>query len=106
MAKKCNVHVNSCLVEPLSYDATKKKELGHTLIDKRVNDDNLCGMTTPDQHELDAAWELCIDALQAIQRYTFDPGDFDAATVAVLCRAIELTAKKEVEICYKKNSSS
>jgi hypothetical protein len=60
-------------------------------------------MKTPDQHELDAAWELCIDALQAIRQYTFDPGDFEAASVAVLCRAIELTAKKEVEICYKQS---
>jgi hypothetical protein len=83
-----------------------KKVLGHTLIDKLVNNDNLASMTTPDQHELDAAWELCIDALQAAQRYTFDPGDFEAATVALLARAIELTAKKEVEICYKQNGST
>ena len=60
-------------------------------------------MKTPDQHEIDAAWELCIDALQAIRQYTFDSGDFEAASVAVLCKAIELTAKKEVEICYKQN---
>jgi hypothetical protein len=60
-------------------------------------------MKTPDQHEIDAAWGLCIDALQAIRQYTLDPGDFDAATVAVLCKAIELTAKKEVEICYKQS---
>ena len=83
-----------------------KKVLGHTLIDKLVNNDNLASMTTPDQHEQDAAWELCIDALQAAQRYTFDPGDFEAATVALLARAIELTAKKEVEICYKQNGST
>ena len=62
-------------------------------------------MKTPDQHETDAAWLLCIDALQAIRQYTFDPGDFEAASVAVLCRAIELTAKKEVQICFKQNSS-
>jgi hypothetical protein len=73
---------------------------------KKVGNDNLVSMTTPDQHELDAAWELCIDALQAVQRYTFDQGDFEAASVAVLCRAIELTAKKEVEICYKQNGST
>jgi flagellar biosynthesis/type III secretory pathway chaperone len=83
-----------------------KKVLGHTLIDKLVDDDNLASMTTPDQHELDAAWELCIDALQAIRQYTFDPGDFEAASVAVLCKAIELTAKKEVQICYKQNGST
>jgi hypothetical protein len=62
-------------------------------------------MKTPDQQETDAAWELCIDALQSIRQYTFDHGDFEAASIAVLCRAIELTAKKEVELCYKKNSS-
>jgi hypothetical protein len=77
--------------------------LGHTLIDKLVGNDNLASMNTPDQHELDAAWLLCIDALQAIRQYTFDPGDFEAASVAVLCKAIELTAKKEVQICYKQN---
>jgi hypothetical protein len=97
--------VNSCLVEPLSYCSTNKKTLGQTLIDKRVNNDTLQSMNTPDQHETDAAWELCIDALQAVRKYNFDPGDFEAASVAVLCRAIELTTKKEVEICYKKNSS-
>ena len=83
-----------------------KKVLGHTLIDKLVGNDNLARMNTPDQHEHDAAWELCIDALQSVQRYTFDPGDFEAATVALLARAIELTAKKEVEICYKQNGST
>jgi hypothetical protein len=83
-----------------------KKILGQTPIYKQVNNDNLCDMTTPDQHELDAAWALCIDALQSIRKYTFDPGDFEAASIAVLCKAIELTAKKELEICYKKNSSS
>jgi hypothetical protein len=97
--------VNSCLVEPQSYDRTTKKSLGQTPMYKQVVNDNLQRMTTPDQHELDAAWELCIDALQSIQRYTFDHGDFEAASIAVLCRAIELTAKKEVELCYKKNSS-
>ena len=99
------VHVNSCLVEPQSYDASTKKTSVFTPMYKRVNNDTLTGMTTPDQHEIDAAWALCIDALQAIQRYTFDHGDFEAASIAVLCRAIELTAKKEVEICYKKKSS-
>lgn len=62
-------------------------------------------MKTPDQHETDAAWFLCIDALQSVRQYTFDPGDFEAASIAVLCRAIELTAKKEVQICFKQNSS-
>ena len=83
-----------------------KKTLGQTLIDKRVNNDTLQSMTTLDQHETDAAWELCIDALQAVRNYTNDPGDFEAATVALLHRAIELTTKKEVEICYKKNTTT
>ncbi len=34
------------------------------------------------------------------------PGDWDAAAVAILTRSIEIITKKEVEICYKKNSSS
>ena len=63
-------------------------------------------MKTLEQQETDAAWDLCIDALQSIRCYTFDPGDFEAATIAVLSRAIELTAKKEIEICFKKNSST
>lgn len=75
-------------------------------MDKRTGNDNLAGMNTPDKHETEAAWELCIQALQAIRQYTSDPGDIDAATIAVLCRAIELTAKKEVEICYKRSSST
>lgn len=62
-------------------------------------------MKTLEQHETDAAWFLCIDALQAIRQYNFDQGDFEAATIAVLCRAIELTAKKEVEICFTKSST-
>jgi len=102
----CCVHVNSCLVEPQCYDAFNKKTLVFTPMYKQVNNDNLASMTTPDQHELDAAWLLCIDALQAVQRYTFDQGDFEAASVAVLCKAIELTAKKEVEICYKQSGST
>lgn len=62
-------------------------------------------MNTPDQNETDAAWKLCIEALQAIQQYTFNPEDFDAATIAVLCQAIELTAKKEMILCFKKNDT-
>ena len=97
--------MDSCLVEPQSYNASNKKTLGQTLVDNRVNNDTLASMTTPDQHELDAAWELCIDALQHIRQYTFDPGDFEAASIAVLCKAIELTAKKELEICFKQNAT-
>jgi hypothetical protein len=80
-----------------------KKVLGHTLIDKLVGNDNLASMNTPDHNETVAAQELCVTAIQSVKQYTFDPGDFEAATVALLARAIELTAKKEVEICYKQN---
>lgn len=98
--------MDSCLVEPQSYDASNKKTLGQTLVDNWVNNDTLASMTTPDQHELDAAWKLCIDALQHIRQYTFDPGDFEAASIAVLCKAIELTAKKELSICFKQNATT
>jgi hypothetical protein len=81
-----------------------KKVLGHTLIDKLVGNDNLASMTTPDQHETLAAHELCLTAIQSVKQYTFDPGDFEAATVALLARAIELTAKKEMTICFKQSS--
>jgi len=67
---------------------------------KQVNDDNLPGMTTPDHHETLAAHELCLTAIQSVKQYTFDPGDFEAATVAVLARAIELTTKKELTLCH------
>ena len=97
--------MNSCLVEPQSYDASNKKTLGQTLIDKLVNNDNLASMTTPDQNETAAAQELCVTAIQAVKQYTFDPGDFEAATVALLARAIELTAKKEMTICFKQNGT-
>lgn len=70
----------------------------------RVNNDTLAGMTTPDHHETVAAQELCVTAIQAVKQYTFDPGDFEAATVALLARAIELTTKKEIALCYKPNS--
>jgi hypothetical protein len=74
-------------------------------MDKQVNNDTLASMTTPDHHETVAAQELCVTAIQAVKQYTFDPGDFEAATVALLARAIELTAKKEIALCYKPNSS-
>lgn len=98
--------MNSCLVEPQSYDALTKKTLGQTLIDKLVNNDNLASMNTPDHYETVAAQEVCVTAIQAVKQYTFDPGDFEAATVALLARAIELTTKKELILCYKKNSTT
>mgnify|MGYP000644378070 CR=1 FL=1 len=72
---------------------------------KQVNNDNLGGMTTPDHHETVAALEICVNAIQAVKQYTFDPGDFEAATVALLARAIELTTKKELALCYKQNNT-
>lgn len=74
-------------------------------MDKQGKNDSLHCMKTPDQHEIDVAWQLCTDALQAIRQYTFNPEDFDAATIAVLCQAIELTAKKEIILCFKKNDT-
>lgn len=74
-------------------------------MDKQGNNDSLHCMNTPDQHEIDAARKLCIEALKAIRQYTFNPEDFDAATIAVLCQAIELTAKKEIILCFKKNDT-
>jgi hypothetical protein len=97
--------VNSCLVEPPSYDASTKKTLGQTLIDNRVNNDTLASMNTPDHHETAAAQELCVTAIQAVKQYTFDPGDLEAATVALLARAIELTTKKELTLCYQQNNT-
>ena len=76
-----------------------------TPIYKLVGNDNLASMTKPDQNETAAAQELCVTAIQAVKQYTFDPGDFEAATVALLARAIELTAKKELNLCYKPNST-
>ena len=80
--------------------------LGQTLVDKQVNNDNLASMNTPDHYETVAAQEVCVTAIQAVKQYTFDPGDFEAATVALLARAIELTTKKELILCYKKNSTT
>jgi hypothetical protein len=73
---------------------------------KQVNDDNLLRMTTPDNQETLAALEVCVTAIQAVKQYTFDPGDFEAATVALFARAIELTVKKEVTLCFKPSSST
>jgi hypothetical protein len=97
--------VNSCLVELACYDTSTKKTLGQTLIDNRVNNDTLASMTTPDHHETAAAQELCIEAWHLAKQYTFNPGDFEAATVALLARAIELTTKKELTLCYQQNNT-
>ena len=73
---------------------------------KQVGNDNLLGMTTPDYQETLAAQEICVTAIQAVKQYTLDPGDFEAATVALFARAIELTVKKEVTLCFKPSSST
>jgi len=73
---------------------------------KQANNDNLASMTTPDHHETLAAHELCITAMQSVKQYTFHPGDFEAATVALFARAIELTTKKEINLCYQQNSTT
>ncbi len=98
--------MNSCLVKTQFYGLKTKKTLGQTLIDKRVNNDTLASMNTPDHHETVAAQELCVTAIQAVKQYTFDPSDFEAATVALLARAIELTTKKELTLCYQQNSTT
>jgi hypothetical protein len=97
--------VDSCLVEPQSYDASTKKTSVFTPIYKQVGNDTLAVMTTPDNQEYFAAQEVCVTAIQAVKQYTFDPGDFEAATVALLARAIELTAKKELNLCYKPSNT-
>ena len=61
-------------------------------------------MNTHEQHERMAVEPLVDYATSLVLQYT-EPEDFEAACVAVLCRAIESIAKKEMEICYKKNSS-
>jgi len=63
-------------------------------------------MNTQDHREMLAAQELCVTAIQSVKQYTFDPGDFEAATVALFARAIELTTKKEIELCFKKNATT
>jgi hypothetical protein len=62
-------------------------------------------MKTPDQLEEDSAHHIRdVTMLEAYINCPC-PGDWDAAAVAILSRAIEIITKKEVEICYKKNSS-
>lgn len=70
------------------------------------NNDNLASMTTPDHYETVAAQELCVTAIQSVKQYTFNPGDFEAATVALFARAIELTTKKEINLCYQQKPST
>jgi hypothetical protein len=62
-------------------------------------------MKTPDQLEEDSAQH--IRDLAMLEAYTncAHPGDWDAAAMSILKRAIEIITKKEMEICYKQNSS-
>lgn len=58
-------------------------------------------MTTPDEHETLAAQALCVIASHTVRGYISDPADYEAATIALLSRAIELTAKKELVLCFR-----
>lgn len=59
-------------------------------------------MKTPDQLEEDSAKFLRLIVMEEAFMNCLNPEDWDAATVAILTRAIELITKKEVQICYKK----
>jgi hypothetical protein len=58
-------------------------------------------MTTPDEHETLAAQALCVIASHTVRGYITDPTDYEAATIALLSRAIELIAKKELVLCFR-----
>lgn len=58
-------------------------------------------MTTPDEHETFYAEALCVIASHTVKGYVTDPTDYEAATIALLSRAIELTAKKELVLCFQ-----
>lgn len=62
-------------------------------------------MKTPDQLEHESA--LLIEAYAYMQAANNCPNfqDWEAASVAILAKTIELITKKEIEICFKKNSS-
>jgi hypothetical protein len=57
-------------------------------------------MTTPDEHETAEARLLVVLAAHSVSRYVSNPYDYQAARIALLARAIELTAKKEVQISF------
>jgi hypothetical protein len=57
-------------------------------------------MTTPDQYETSEATMLVVLAGHAVSRYVSNPDDYQAAKIALLARAIELTARKEVQISF------
>ncbi len=62
-------------------------------------------MKTPDQLEEASAQHIRDRAMLEAYINCHNPGDWDVAAVAILTSAIEIITKKEVEICYKKNSS-
>jgi hypothetical protein len=63
-------------------------------------------MKTPDQLEHESAMLVQeYISLQVINN-VIDPQDWDAAAVGILHKTIELITKKEIEICFKKNSST
>jgi hypothetical protein len=58
-------------------------------------------MTTPDEHETLYAKPICAIASLTVRGYVTDPADYEAATIALLSRAIELIAKKELVLCFR-----
>lgn len=62
-------------------------------------------MKTPDQLENESAWRIRHAAIEEATSNCHHHEDWDAAAVAILTRAIELITKKEMEVCFKKNSS-
>lgn len=62
-------------------------------------------MKTPDQLEAESAQHIRDRTMVEAYINCPHPGDWDAAAIAILTRAIEIITKKEIEICYKKNST-
>lgn len=62
-------------------------------------------MKTPDQLEKDSAWHILDVVMDEAAENCANEEDWDAAAMAILTKTIELITKKEMEICYKKNSS-
>ena len=63
-------------------------------------------MKTPDQLEHESA--LLMEAYVYMQAANNCPNfqDWEAASVAILSKTIELITKKEIEICFKKNNTT
>lgn len=74
--------------------------------DKTIYDDNLSLMKTPDQLEHESAMLVREYVSLQVINNVLDPQDWDAAAVGILAKTIELITNKEIEICFKKNSST